>query len=45
MTDQAAILINDLVMLIEASEIYTEDEYNRQYDNLIVEITAAGGFE
>ena len=45
MTDRVANLMNDLVMLIEAEEIYTEAEYHRQYTSLITEITVLGGFQ
>jgi len=45
MTDYISNLMNDLAMLIEASEIYSEAEYNRQYSALIKEITALGGFQ
>jgi|TARA_R110000796_G_scaffold17215_2_gene53146 hypothetical protein len=45
MTDYVSNLMNDLAMLIEASEIYSEAEYNRQYSALIKEITALGGFQ
>ena len=38
-------LMNDLVMLIEASEIYSEEDYTRRYSSLVREITRLGGFE
>lgn len=45
MTHLASILMNDLVMLIEAQEIFSEEEYNTRYDTLIKLITEEGGFE
>ena len=45
MTPLASILLHDLAELIEASEIFSEEEYNTRYDNLVQLINQEGGFE
>jgi hypothetical protein len=45
MTHLASILLHELAELIESSEIFSEDEYNTRYENLVRLINQEGGFE
>jgi hypothetical protein len=45
MKSEVAVLMNDLVMLIEASECYNETYYNSEYARITNRIIELGGFE
>jgi hypothetical protein len=45
MNNEIADLMNDLVMLIEASECYNETYYNSEYKRITNRIIELGGFE
>jgi ribosomal protein L17 len=42
-SNERAILMNDLVMLIEAEECYTETYYNSEYKRMVDRIIELGG--
>jgi len=44
MKNEVSVLMNDLVMLIEASECYNETYYNSEYKRIINRIIELGGF-
>ena len=44
MKNELAVLMNDLVMLIEASECYNETYYNSEYARITNRIIELGGW-
>ena len=42
--DRLSILMNDLIMLIEAREIYDDASYKKVHDKIMQEVESLGGF-